>query len=85
MQRHRQHAHQRFVKTTPKPRATKNSNGEEPPPPPLDPPLLPPLLPLVVVGDGEESAEVGVSEMEVGAGVGDVVASEAMVEAACLT
>lgn len=40
-------SYQRLVKTTPKPRATKNSNGE------LVGPLPPPLLePALVVADG---------------------------------
>lgn len=47
-------AHHRFVKTTPNPRATKNSSGELPPPP------LPPL-PDDEVALGE--AEVAVCDM----------------------
>lgn len=59
-------AHHRFVKTTPKPSATKNNSGEEPEllPPPL---LLLPPLSLVVAGgraelvDGnDEPGSVGV-------------------------
>lgn len=50
--------HQRFVKTTPKPRATKKRRGEEPefpPPPPWPPP--PPLLSPVPVDVGRGSEE----------------------------
>lgn len=44
--------HQRFVNTTPKPRATKKSRGDEPEPPLLEPPPLPPSE--VEVGSASE-------------------------------
>ena len=46
----------KFVKTTPKPRATKNSRGEL-----VGPPLLP--LSLVDVGLGPDAVEVGSADM----------------------
>lgn len=82
-------AHQRFVNTTPKPRATKKSRGDEPcplPPFPLPCALLslPPLLGGVV----DVGASNGVLEVEEGkpvdarVGSGDEVAEEMAVVAA---
>lgn len=84
--------HQRFVNTTPKPKATKKSRGEEPEFPPPPPLLLPlPLSPVLVdVGMGsdvkvEEAEEKPVEE---GARLDDAVGSdEALVNVleTCLT
>lgn len=61
----------KLVKTTPNPKATKNSNGElvGPPPPPPPPLLLPPLLdvvaggtPIVSVDEGSATNEVMVAD-----------------------
>jgi len=79
---------QRFVNTTPNPRATKKSNGDEPCPFPFPfpLPLLLPLPPSVGTGDGlavdVRSGEV--DEARVGSGEGNDVAEAMALVVACL-
>jgi len=55
----REGAYHKFVKTTPKPRATKNRRGELVGPlPPLDEPVL------VAAGGSDEAAALGVVDVE---------------------
>lgn len=75
-----QSTHQRFVKTTPKPKATKKRRGEEPELPPPPPPLPLPLSPVLVdVGIGSEVkvGEVEEKPVEEGARLDDAVGSDA--------
>lgn len=82
-------AHQRFVKTTPKPSATKKSSGDEPcpPPPPFPLPFPLPLLPVSAVVDVGLSKGVvreGRSLEEARVGSGEEVAEEMALVVACL-
>lgn len=75
-------AHQRFVNTTPNPKATKKSKGEEPEFPPLLFPLPLPLLPLVSDGVGEAIVDDGM--VELGNNEEEVADGEALSVVACL-
>ncbi len=71
----------KFVKTTPKPRATKNRRGEL-----VGPVLFPPPPPPLEVGGpgGDGDAKEGVREVAMGVGVGEAVVKVMAVAAAVL-